>query len=74
MDAANLTHANVEVALHRDEAQGLYLFGVVVNGEFVPLLSHKLGRIDKHIARGAQRQSEQASAQPAPADTTPTQQ
>ena len=58
MDAQGLTHPDVTVALHRDEASGHYLFGVVVNGEFIPLLSHKLGRIDKLMQRAAKRESE----------------
>ena len=65
MDAQNVTHPNVELALHRDEAQGLYLLGVVLHGEFIPLLSHKLGRIDKHIRAGKARQASQPAEQSA---------
>ena len=64
MDAQGLTHPDVTVALHRDEASGHYLFGVVVNGEFIPLLSHKLGRIDKLMQRAAKRESETQAAPP----------
>ena len=67
MDAQNVSHPNVELALHRDEAQGLYLLGVVLHGEFIPLLSHKLGRIDKHIRAGKERQA----SQPQPAESAP---
>ena len=74
MDASEVTHRGVETFLHRDEAQGLYHFGVIVNGEAISLLHHKLGRIDKHTQRGADRQSEQASAQSAPVDTSQPQQ
>lgn len=65
MDAGEVTHGNVEVALHRDESQGLWLFGVVVHGEFVPLVSHKLGRIDKHVERGRKREADKQAQGPA---------
>ena len=73
MDAQNVSHPNVELALHRDEAQGLYLLGVVLHGEFIPLLSHKLGRIDKHIRAGKERQASQP-AEPASAEQQQPQQ
>ena len=66
MDAQNVTHPNVETALHRDEEAGLYYFGVILHGEFVPLLSHKLGRIDKWARVGQDRQP----AEPRPAEQT----
>lgn len=74
MDAQGITHPDVAVAFHRDEANGRYLFGVVVDGEFIPLLSHKLGRIDKLMQRGADRQSETQSAQPTQAEPQQPQQ
>lgn len=63
MDANEITHKDVQFGLHRDEERGRYLFGAILNGEFVPLLEHKLGRIDKHAARGQQRQQEQQQPQ-----------
>lgn len=74
MDAQGVTHRNVETFLHRDEAQGLYLFGVVVDGEAIPLVSHKLGRIDKHVARGAKRKAAQPAEQPAEQPQAPAEQ
>ena len=74
MDAQGITHPDVEVAFHRDEANGRYLFGVVVDGEFIPLLSHKLGRIDKLIQRAADRKSETQAAQSTQGEQQQTQQ
>ena len=74
MDAQGITHPTVATALHRDEASGHYLFGVVVDGEFIPLLSHKLGRIDKLIQRAADRKSETQAAQPTQGAQYPPQQ
>ena len=74
MDAQNVTHPNVELALHRDEEQGLYLLGVVLHGEFIPLLSHKLARSDKWAGVGRDRQASQPAEQPAqPEQTQPAQ-
>lgn len=63
MDAQNISHPEVTTALHRDEARGRYMFGVILHGEFIPLLEHKLGRIDKWVKVGKQRQNEQRSQQ-----------
>jgi hypothetical protein len=73
VDAQNVSYPRVTVALHRDEEQGLYKFGVVINGEFIPLLHHKLGRIDKLANVGAERQAEQQQQQPAPQQQQPQQ-
>ena len=64
MDAQGLTHPDVTTAFHRDEENGRYLFGVVVDGEFIPLLSHKLGRIDKLMQAAADRKAAQPQPQP----------
>lgn len=74
MDAQGLTHPDVTVALHRDDASGHYLFGVVVDGEFIPLLSHKLGRIDKLMQRAAERQADTEAAPSATTEQPPPQQ
>ena len=74
MDAQGITHPDVAVAFHRDEANGRYLFGVVVDGEFIPLLSHKLGRIDKLMQRATDRQAETQATQPTQAEQQQPQQ
>lgn len=74
MDAQGITHPDVAVAFHRDEANGRYLFGVVVDGEFIPLLSHKLGRIDKLMQRAADRQAETPPTRPTQSDQQQPQQ
>jgi hypothetical protein len=65
MEAVDLTYTGLGLALHRDEVQGRWLYGVVIDGEFVPLGEHKLGRIDKLLARGADRAAG-VPQQPAP--------
>lgn len=74
MDAQNVSHPTIQTALHRDEATGHYLFGVILHGEFIPLLAHKLGRIDKWAQAGKDRQASQPAAeQPAPEQQQPQQ-
>lgn len=74
MDARGISHPDVQVALHRDEAAGRYLFGVIIEGEFVPLVERKLGRIDKWARIGKQRRAEQQPQQPAQAPAQQPQQ
>ena len=73
MDAQNITHPEVQTALHRDEANGRYYFGVILHGEFIPLVEQKLGRIDKWILRGKERQAQAQPEQPAAAPQQPQQ-
>lgn len=44
------TYKDLAVQVMRDEAQGMYLFGVVLGDEFVAFGARKLGGIDADLA------------------------
>lgn len=69
------------VYVHRDEDQGVYKFGLILDGTFVPFAWRKLGGIDDQIAQAkeaaaaAQQTSSGTTTAPPPAEppTTPDQ-
>lgn len=46
---ATATHTGLTLEARRLPDQGLWLFGVTVNGAFVPLVSKKLGGVDDDL-------------------------
>lgn len=53
----------VELRVERNEGQGAYLFGAVVEGAFLPFASMKLGLVDDALRR-AREQSEREQSEP----------
>ena len=61
------TEQNVYV--ERDQEQGLYKFGVVLDGAFVVFAVRKLGGVDDDIARAKLAAAETAAQTPPPVET-----
>ena len=48
---ADVTYENLSVSVQRREDQGVYVFGVTIDGAFIPFSSRKLGGIDDDLQR-----------------------
>jgi len=58
---ANLTYNDLPVTVVRDEEQGMYKFGVTIDGAFIVFGSRKLGGVDDDL-----RRARDEASQPAP--------
>lgn len=66
------TYSDLAVQVLRDEDQGVYKFGVVLDGTFVPFASRKLGGVDDQIAAAKAVAAQQAeTTAPAPGPSEP---
>lgn len=52
-DAASQVYSGLTIEMRRYEQDGLWLFGVVVEGVFLPISQAKLGYIDTELAEAA---------------------
>jgi len=59
VDAEQVSHPDVQVAVHRDEPNGTVKFGVILHGVFIPFAERKLGGFDKWLSRGQEREAQQ---------------
>lgn len=60
--ADDLVYENVPVSVRKREGQGLYEFGVVLDGAFIVFGGRKTGGVDDDIARARQNAKDEADA------------
>lgn len=61
--ADDLVYENVPVSVRKREGQGMYEFGVVLDGAFIVFGGRKTGGVDDDIARARQTAQDEADAQ-----------
>jgi hypothetical protein len=68
---ADLTYSPLSVEVRRNEGQGLYQFGVNLNGVFVVFAARKLGGVDDDLRRAAESLQSPPAEQPQQPTQTP---
>jgi hypothetical protein len=59
---ADQTYDSVAVRVKRDEEQGMYVLGVVVEGAFVSFAAVKLGHVDELVERERERVAQESQS------------
>lgn len=64
-------YTDLTVNVVRDDLMGLYVFGVELDGAFVPIANLKTGGVEKKINAARAAQPAQPEPAPAPAEAAP---